>query len=775
MPSVTAWSRFRQPETHTMKSEANFLQQCQRGFFVLLALIVPILVGYDVYFQLRVSALDFTFNPHTGLVYEVPFESYADWAGLWPGDVILTVDDVPFFEWINQGLLMPSEDNYMMAVERDGQTLTIEMPNIPLAKANLLSLSSAVVAALTFWGIGVLLLLRRFRQPEVRLLFPLSQAFAILLLFPLAHPAPSIVPKWAMTLSSASFYVAAPLLLHYYLTFPVALGAAPQRRRWLSAIYGLALISVLFWLSGHRALGVMGRICVVMEIVAAVAILLYVYSRRATPDGRRRLRIVVFGNVIAAVPCILFYILPLMTSFPYRMPEWLVALFLIVTPLSYLYATVQHNLFGIDRLLNRASVYAFLSLGILVLYLGPFLLIYCFAPGDLLAQMMIAAGLTLLVGLTFDWSRTRVQRLVDCLFYGGWYDYPGVVETVSNALARSLDREQLTDVLTRQVPELMQLRFGYLWIGEPDETTPAKAPEPYLNFIFTLKGQEHALWSVGPRRDEEAFSAADQRILKTLAHQAEIALSNVLLVETLRRQLDELRASRETLAHAQRQLLQSREEERSRLARDLHDGPIQTLVGLNMQLGLLPASLGDERVPPDEPLTAMCAEVSAMRAEVRALLSELRQVCAELRPPMLDTLGLGAAIRALVEDWSVQSRTPVALDLPSDAALRSLPGDVAVNLYRVTQEALSNVARHAEARQVAICLLWENARLTLTIRDDGRGFDVPAAFHDLTTRGHFGLVGMQERLGLIGSAWTVESAPGCGTTVRAMWEAGNRS
>ena len=225
----------------------------------------------------------------------------------------------------------------------------------------------------------------------------------------------------------------------------------------------------------------------------------------------------------------------------------------------------------------------------------------------------------------------------------------------------------------------------------------------------------------------------------------------------LRRQLGEIR-------EAQRQLLRSREEERSRLARDLHDGPIQVLVGLNMQMGLFLTSLGDANPPPDEPLTTM-------RTEVRALLSELRQVCAELRPPMLDTIGLGAALSTLAEEWSAQCEVRVTLDLPPDAALRSLPDDVAVNLYRVVQEALSNVARHAEARLITIRLSWEDARLVLTVQDDGRGFVVPAALHELTTAGHFGLVGMQERAGLIGADWVVDSTPGCGTTVRVVWQA----
>ncbi|MDY7079673.1 MAG: histidine kinase [Chloroflexota bacterium] len=718
-----------------------------RCFFALLALVVPALVGYDVYFQWCTPALDLDFDRHTGLVYEVHQGTPADWAGFWAGDVILTVDGIPFSEWHD-----PPVGNYLVKVERDGQHLILELPVLPLAKVNLVSLVSAAAVALTFWGIGLLLLLRRFQQKEVRLLFLLAQTFAVLLLFPLAHPAPLPVPIWALTLSSASLYLAAPLLLHFYLTFPIVLGAPRQRRQALGATYGLALVSIILWRMG-RPLSRLGSLYVILEVIAAVAILVYVYLRRATPDGRRRLRLVVFGNVMAAGPPILLYILPIMTGAPYHLPEWLVALFLVVAPLSYLYATVRHNLFGIDRFLNRTLVYALLSMGILILYLGPFLLIYRFASGDPLAQIMVAAGLTLLVGLAFDWSRTQVQQLVDRVFYGGWYDYAGVVETISDALTSSLDQEQLANVLTRQVPELMQLRPGHLWIGDPDETLPSRAREPYLCLAFTFEGQERGLWTVGPRRDGEDFSAADQRILETLAHQAEIALSNVLLVEALRHQLDEIRA-------LQRQLLRSREAERARLARELHDSPIQALVGLNIQLGLLLA-VGGKGSPPAEGL-------ESIRAEVRELLSDLRQVCVELRPPMLDTLGLGAALRALAQDWSAQSGVTVHLDLPTDATLRPLSGETAVNLYRVVQEALSNVTRHAEARRITIRLAWEDTRLILIVQDDGHGFVMPTDFHSLTAQGHFGLVGMQERVDLIGGTLTVESVPGQGTTVRVI-------
>ena len=335
------------------------------------------------------------------------------------------------------------------------------------------------------------------------------------------------------------------------------------------------------------------------------------------------------------------------------------------------------------------------------------------------------------------------------------------METISDALARSLDREQLIHVLTRQAPELMQLRGGELWIGEPDSTIPSTPPRPCWRIPLKVQGQRPALWTVGPRRDGEDFSSADRRILKTLAHQAEIALNNVLLVEALHRRVDEIGASREDLAQAQYKLLRSREEERARLARDLHDEPIQTLVGLNLQLGLLAAPAGADDPPLGESL-------SVMRAEVRQVLGELRQLCAELRPPMLDTVGLGAALRDLARQFPARDST-IKLHLAPDEELQSLPEEVAVDLYRIAQEALANVARHASARQVAIRLAWQDSRLVLEVCDDGRGFVAPRVLGRLTRQGHFGLVGMRERVELIGGQFALESAPGRGTTVSVTW------
>jgi signal transduction histidine kinase len=123
----------------------------------------------------------------------------------------------------------------------------------------------------------------------------------------------------------------------------------------------------------------------------------------------------------------------------------------------------------------------------------------------------------------------------------------------------------------------------------------------------------------------------------------------------------------------------------------------------------------------------------------------------------------------LVTEWSDQNDAEVQLDLSPDANLRSLPGEVAVNFYRIAQEALVNIAKHAQARHVNISLLYEDCQLSMTIQDDGCGFAAPGTLHDLTAQSHFGLAGMRERISLIGGEWSLKSVPGKGTTVRVSW------
>ena len=252
-------------------------------------------------------------------------------------------------------------------------------------------------------------------------------------------------------------------------------------------------------------------------------------------------------------------------------------------------------------------------------------------------------------------------------------------------------------------------------------------------------------------------------IQRAINREAEIALNHALAIEVLQNQLAEINASREVLAQTQRQLLRSREEERSRLARDLHDIPIQSLVGMNIQIGLLLNQKGNRKT--------QVQALTEMRSEIRQISDDLRRVCADLRPPMLDSLGLSSALHSLASEWSAQSGTEVQLDLCPDADLKQLPGEVSVNYYRVAQEALANIKKHAKAQKVEFHLAWNSGKLKMSIRDNGAGFDAPDTLHGLTSRSHFGLAGMKERINLIGGEWSINSETGKGTVVRVVWPA----
>jgi len=732
---------------------------------MLLALLVPILVAFEIYTQYRLPTIDLQLDQASGTVLAVPQGSQSDISGFHSGDEILTIDGVPYAEWGG-----PHVGVQFAQVRRGAQTLTLELVAYTLAKVNLLPLAGAAFTALFLWGSGLLLLIRQFDRLEIRLLFLFAQCLAIAMLFPMSFPEETFHPSWARSVAILCTCLAAALLLHFFLTFPVSLGT-PRLRVWGAGfLYPLALASAAGWISGDVLLRQLGILYVILAIMTALLVLAMVYLRWASADGRRRMRQIIFSTLLAGLPILIFYLLPEIFQQSPWLPLSQAGLFVNIAPIGFLFAITRHNLFGIDRLLNRALVYIILSALILLIYLGLFVPLYRLLPDDWLAQALLAAGLTLLVGLAFNTSRNLVQRFVDRLFYGGWYDYPGVVETISAVLSHNLDRAEVHHTLTCQVPDLMQLSGSELWIsdsGAPEQSPPNADTNPAspsdLTFLLDLQGQNQAVWRVKTHRSGEDLSETDRRILETLAQQAQVALNNVLLIETLRQQIIELRTSRDLVTQKQHQLLRSREEERGRLARELHDGPIQTLVGLNLQLGLFLTSGGTASVA--QAASPLAETLQGIRGEVRTLLADLRQVCAELRPPMLDALGLGAALHALADDWNAQNGIKVSLDIPSDPALNSLPTEVPVNLYRIVQEALGNIARHAQARWVQISLRQEVQTLKLCVSDDGCGFSAPASLQSLVAQGHFGLAGMQERAALIGAQLSLQSAPGHGTQV----------
>jgi signal transduction histidine kinase len=639
----------------------------------------------------------------------------------------------------------------------------------PSGPVNLLTTSLVV---LVFWLFSLVLLVRRFHQPVIQLLFYHSQVLAITMVYPLSTPFPwPPNPPGLLYLSIVGFYFLGPLTFHLNSTFPVQLGSPAQRRFFLTATYVLALVAIWTWRSGNLLLKKAGEIYTIGLLLASILAMIYAYLSHATPAERRRMRVIWFGTITAIFSTNIMFFIPGLFGWPILMPVWVAGLLLLLVPASYIYTITRQNLFGIDRFLNRSLVYFLLVVGIAAVYFFLLTRLYSLFHLEPMLQALISAGLTVLIAFNFHWLYAWIQRLVDRAFYGRRYDYAEVVDQVSSVLSQCHDRQSAAEALAHQTAELMNLKEGKLFLGDP---TTGDRPTAALRFDFNLEGGHHAIWWVAGRLDGEVFSSEDRRILNTLARQAEITLNNIVLVEGFRRQIEEIRLSREALADMQRQMMRSREDERARLARDLHDGPIQSLVGLNVQLGMLVSTLSESaaattyhKTPPQG--DSLPRALSEMREDIRVLLSGLRRVCVELRPPMLDMVGLGAAVRGLAQEWAQHHPVALVLDLPPDADLHGLPDETAVNLYRIVQEALKNISLHAAAKNVSIAIRGDASCLELRIVDDGCGFEVDRVLAQAPGKGHFGLAGMQERSELIGAELRIRSAPGSGSSLNLFW------
>jgi signal transduction histidine kinase len=202
-------------------------------------------------------------------------------------------------------------------------------------------------------------------------------------------------------------------------------------------------------------------------------------------------------------------------------------------------------------------------------------------------------------------------------------------------------------------------------------------------------------------------------------------------------------------------VLRATEQERLRLAADLHDGPVQELTALRYSLNRARTRVQRGQHEEAEALLA------GLEVDLATGISGLRRLMSELRPAVLDEQGLEAAL--LNQARAFEAANGVACDIQSGLDARLAP-ELETVLYRVTQESLNNIGKHARASRVTVSLATENGGVRLRIHDDGVGFD-PLAARELVGDGHFGLAGMRERVEMVGGRLVVDSVPGEGTTV----------
>jgi signal transduction histidine kinase len=228
---------------------------------------------------------------------------------------------------------------------------------------------------------------------------------------------------------------------------------------------------------------------------------------------------------------------------------------------------------------------------------------------------------------------------------------------------------------------------------------------------------------------------------------------------TLNTLLDRLTEGQVRARRLASQVISAQDEERARVARELHDSTAQILTAVILQLG---AAARESSSPP------LDARIATLRELAAEALEEVRLLSHTMHPRVLDDLGLGAALEWLARQTREQESLDVHVELPSGEPQLSAP--LASVLYRVAQEALRNAVRHAGARRVRVTLRRHGSVATLDVEDDGRGFDVRRAEE---RRPGMGLFSMRERVALVNGTLTVTSTEGRGTRVRAAVPVGN--
>ncbi|MBA2377503.1 MAG: histidine kinase [Rubrobacter sp.] len=471
-----------------------------------------------------------------------------------------------------------------------------------------------------------------------------------------------------------------------------------------------------------------GVVCILAPLAALVA-----RFRRATGEERRQIKWVAYAAAILMTAVVSVSFWPALDGSWFGMALFLAGFLGI--PASVGVAILKHRLFDIDLIINRTLVYGALTacvVGIYAFVVG--YLSVLFQTGGNLLFSLVATGA---VAALFAPLRERLQRLVNRLIYGARDDPYAVVSRLGERLEATLAPDAVLPAIVGTIRDALKLPYTAIELPREDGfETAATAGEPStepLRLPLSYQGETVGRLLLGPRSPNEDFSATDRKLMDDLAHHAGVAVHGVRVMTDLQR-------SREKLVLA-------REEERRRLRRDLHDELAPTLAAL----GLTAATVG-ELIEADPKRAASVND--KLRMEIRNTVGEVRRLVYDLRPPALDELGLAEAIRERAARYGGFRVTVEVSNLPSN-----LPAAVEVAAYRIVQEALMNVARHAEARKCAVRMSCPEERfLDIEVVDDGVG--MPAS-----PKPGIGLSSMRERAAELGGGCEIGNVSSGGVRI----------
>ncbi len=678
---------------------------------------------------------------------------------------------------------------------RDGSTQTgrflVRRPDF----SEIATLATAFPTAITAWIVGALLLFLSVTATDQKSVMRLTGALFILAAGSFAVGGfTALEPIWMYRAYSTSYWILGALGTLVHVQFPRPYAIARNRYAMIvllaiglgGAIWNLtAPVTLDGAVNGtaHR----FGFIWFAINLVAWLGMLIWNWWRSPTLAERRQMGVVAVGGLLALGPLLGLILLPILLNIPDIPGSQLALLPVLLLPISYGYAILRFRKMAQDRWMARVIVYAFTMVIVVITF---FLLMALPWFQQLPSENMVWVA-AILGGLVAGPLMRTIDTGLSSLLFGRWTQPLQVAGTAMRTIDLRVERKDLSGqvraIISRQLQihhsavllldaqnrlydpedsglarpvEGMRLWPGSvlrrslddnIWVRELDDIrTALQASDdqrclleiPWARAILPLRFDNKltGLILIGYRSGVSFYDIDELIVLELLAISAAAAFHR-------RKLFLDLEQERDQASMLSQQVLGVRTEERKRVARELHDDIIQPLIAHSYGLAVIDA--------PSAP---------TLRTNTLDLVEKIRLICAELREPTLDTLGLGAAVRAAVAAFQTrtQSKAELIVDQHPNA---SVPDSVASAALGVLQEALTNADKHAQARTIQVRVAIQPDVVRLNVRDDGKGFDVAEARRRAAKTNHFGLLGADERVASVGGIINVQSLPGQGTSI----------
>jgi len=471
------------------------------------------------------------------------------------------------------------------------------------------------------------------------------------------------------------------------------------------------------------------------------------------------------------------------------------------------YAISRYQLLDTKLVLRKGLVYSSLTVLLTTMYLVMLFGLQNFFQGWLgYSSLVLVTAFAVAVAVLFNPLRNFIQKWIDRFFYRETYDYRQMLLNFSNKISNVLDLGELAQTILEPIVAAMQAKqaallfpdeesgeFNTRFVQQDSKEEPRTklrlfSDSPLVNWLavqgtalrrqsIDLIPQFKGLWevervalnalgvellcpirskgnligilSLGKKQSGSLYSDDEVNLLMTMANEAAVAVENARI-------LDNVQNQQQQVQQLLTQVVLAQEEERNRISIDLHDSVAQWLVAASYRVQTFSHVLAGDKD------NKVRDELADMENTLDKSVKELRRVVIGLRPPALDELGLTHALRQSLEDLKADGPS---CKFSVTGTPSRLPSSMEIAVYRIVQEALTNIRKHANASKVNLRLQFQEDKLLVEVHDNGKGFDPSQTLNSAVSVGHIGLLGMKPRAEMLGGDFKIKTTEGMGTTI----------